>query len=168
MRFQKGQSGNPAGRPPGMRSAAALLTEELLEGEAENLARAMIEKAKTGDTAALRLCLDRIAPARRERERAATFDLAQLKTAADAASAIQAITAAVADGDLSPAAATDLFKYVEAFRRTLQVVDFEERIIRLEQRRAARDGTVPAGTNETTAGRADTDQIGTDQSGAAP
>ena len=141
MRFQKGQSGNPAGRPAGMRSRAAMITEELLEGVAEDLARAMIKKAKAGDVAALRLCLDRIAPARRERERAAEFDLAPLKSAADAAAAIEAITSAVAVGDLSPAAAADLFKYVEAFRHTLQTVEFEERIMRLEQRQGAKDRT---------------------------
>ena len=145
MRFEKGQSGNPAGRPPGMRSRAAMITEELLEGEAAELARAMIAKAKGGDVAALRICLDRIAPARREPEHAA-FDLAPLKTAADAAAAIAGITTAVADGDLSTAAAAELFKYVEAFRHTLQVVDFEERIMRLEQRPAGKDGATLGNT----------------------
>ena len=158
MRFQKGQSGNPAGRPPGMRGLAAVVTEELLEGEAESLVRAMIEKAKEGDTAALRLCLDRIAPARKERERPVTFDLGPLKTAADAARAIEAITTAVADGELSAAAAADLFKYVEAFTHVLQVVDFEERLIRLERRDAAPNS--PAQNSA--------DQVGPDQDGTAP
>jgi Family of unknown function (DUF5681) len=135
MRFQKGRSGNPGGRPPGLRNRAAIIAEELLEGEAETLVRAMIERAKEGDTAALRLCLDRIAPARKEH--AVPFDLAPLRTAADAAAAIAIITTAVARGELLPAAAADLFKYVEAFRHTLQVVDFEERLLRLEKRDAA-------------------------------
>ena len=155
MRFQKGQSGNPNGRPPGMRSAAAMVTEELLEGEAENLARAMIEKAKAGDTAALRLCLERVAPVRREREPSVEFDLPPLKTAADAAAAIEAITVAVAGGDLPPATAADLFKYVEAFRHSLQTIDFEERIVRLEQRHLANAAS-------------EADKTDADQTGVAP
>jgi hypothetical protein len=38
MQFQKGQSGNPAGRPRGSRNRASVLVHSLLEAEAENLA----------------------------------------------------------------------------------------------------------------------------------
>ena len=67
MTFIKGQSGNPAGRPPGARNKATLAMEELLDGETDKLTRMAIEKAVTGDTAALRLCMDRIMPRRRDR-----------------------------------------------------------------------------------------------------
>jgi len=63
MTFQPGQSGNPAGRPKGARGkAAALLAERMFEGEAEDIIRADIDLAKGGDAAAVRVCLDRIAP----------------------------------------------------------------------------------------------------------
>jgi Family of unknown function (DUF5681) len=39
MPFQKGQSGNPAGRPPGSRNKTAIALQELLEHDAESIAR---------------------------------------------------------------------------------------------------------------------------------
>jgi Family of unknown function (DUF5681) len=64
MQWQKGQSGNPAGRPHGSRNKATMLMQNLLEGEAEAIARKAIEMAKDGDMAAIRVCMDRLAPAR--------------------------------------------------------------------------------------------------------
>jgi uncharacterized protein DUF5681 len=64
MPFRPGQSGNPAGKPRGTRHKATRAMEVLLEGEVEQVTRKAIELAKAGDTTALRLCMDRIAPAR--------------------------------------------------------------------------------------------------------
>jgi hypothetical protein len=66
-RFRPGESGNPAGKRPGTRNRATLAAEALLDGEAETLTRKAIQLAKQGDTVALRLCLDRLVPPRRER-----------------------------------------------------------------------------------------------------
>ena len=60
--WKPGQSGNPTGRPKGARNKATLAAEALLDGEAEQITRKAIEKAKAGDMVAIRLCLDRIAP----------------------------------------------------------------------------------------------------------
>ena len=65
--FKPGQSGNPAGKPKGTRNKATLAVEALLDGEAEELTRKAIELAKTGDIPALRICLDRILPPRKDR-----------------------------------------------------------------------------------------------------
>ena len=65
--FVKGQSGCPAGKPKGARHRTTLAAEALLDGEAEVLTRKAIELALAGDSPALRLCLDRILPPRRER-----------------------------------------------------------------------------------------------------
>ncbi len=65
--FRKGQSGNPAGRRPGSRNKATETAELLLAGEVEALTRKAVELALAGDATALRLCLDRIIPARRGR-----------------------------------------------------------------------------------------------------
>ena len=65
--FQKGQSGNPKGRPKGARNKATLAMETLLNGEAATLTRKTVEMALAGDTTALRLCLDRIMPPRKDR-----------------------------------------------------------------------------------------------------
>lgn len=74
--FQKGQSGNPAGRPRGARNKATLAAEALLDGEAETITRKAVEHAKAGDPWAVRLCLERVLPARRDRP--VNFQLPQI------------------------------------------------------------------------------------------
>ena len=64
-RWRKGQSGNPCGKPRGARHKATLAAEALLDGEAAALTRKAIERALEGDGVAVRLCLERILPARR-------------------------------------------------------------------------------------------------------
>jgi hypothetical protein len=39
MPFAKGQSGNPAGRPPGAHNKSMILLQSLLEGDAEKIAK---------------------------------------------------------------------------------------------------------------------------------
>src|ERR1700676_4679872 len=56
-RFQRGRSGNPAGKPKGARHRTTLAAEELLQGEASALTRKAVELALSGDSSALRLCL---------------------------------------------------------------------------------------------------------------
>src|SRR5450755_506398 len=63
----KGTSGNPAGRPTGSRNHATLLMEAMLEGESHELTRKAIDLGKAGNTYALRLCLDRLMPAGKDR-----------------------------------------------------------------------------------------------------
>ena len=75
------QKGNP-GRPKGARNQATLAAEALLEGEAEALTRKAVELAKEGNLTALRLCLDRILPPRRERP--LDMDFPMMTTAEDA------------------------------------------------------------------------------------
>jgi hypothetical protein len=129
-RFKPGQSGNPAGRPKGLRNRATLAVEALLDGEAEGLTRKAIELGLGGDMAALRLCLDRITPPRKDRHIA--FGLPSMNEPADAAKGLSAIVAAVASGDLTPSEATELTRLVESFARVLETVDHEERLRALE------------------------------------
>jgi hypothetical protein len=131
MTFQSGQSGNPAGRPKGARGKATIMAEGMFDGEAQEVIRAAIDLAKSGDVAAIRVCLDRIAP--RKRDRPVDFEMPPLHTAADAAAALAAITAAVSEGDLTPSEAADLFKLVDGFTRTLEATVFEQRVTRLER-----------------------------------
>ena len=64
-RFEKGCSGNPAGRPKGAVNCTTMAAQELLSGEAQRLTRKAVELALEGNLGALRLCLDRILPIRR-------------------------------------------------------------------------------------------------------
>jgi hypothetical protein len=130
-KFKPGQSGNPAGRPRGSRHSVTIAVEQMLEGEAEALTRKAIDLALAGDMTALRLCLDRIAPARKDRPVA--FALPTLAQAADAAKASAAIVEAVAVGELTPSEAGDLSRIIEGFTRTLEATELEQRIERLER-----------------------------------
>jgi len=123
-------SGNPSGRPPGSRNKSKLALEALLDGEADSLTRKAIELAKAGDITAMRLCLDRIYPARKDTPVA--FDMPKLETPADAIRAMAAIVSAVASGDLTPAEANELAKLVDTFTRAIEAHELEERLRRLE------------------------------------
>jgi hypothetical protein len=60
-KFQKGKSGNPAGRPKGILDRRAALNGFLML-HAESLIEKVVTLALSGDTQALRLCLDRLIP----------------------------------------------------------------------------------------------------------
>lgn len=128
--FKPGQSGNPKGKPKGARHKVTLAAQELLDGEAECLTRKAVDLALAGDTTALRLCLERIAPPRKDAP--VSFALPEMETASDALAAINAIVQAVATGDLTPAEGASLVGLIEAFRKTAEFEDLEKRVARLE------------------------------------
>ncbi|MBM2295116.1 hypothetical protein JQX09_24435 [Sulfitobacter pseudonitzschiae] len=121
--------GNP-GKPKGSRHRATQAIEAMLEGQQEALTQAAIAKALEGDVTAMRLCLDRIAPARKDAP--VSFDLPTIETAEDAANAARAILRAIADGEITPLEAATVMGVVEHFRRTLETTDMEKRITALE------------------------------------
>ena len=123
-------AGNP-GKPKGARHKATQAALALLDGEAEALTRQAVTMALDGDTTALRLCLERIAPPRRDAP--VTFDLPHMETARDAATAASAVLEAVALGDLTPTEGAHLMGLVEAYRRTLETTEIEARMAELEQ-----------------------------------
>ena len=123
------QPGNP-GRPPGARHKATLAAEALLDGDAEKLTRKCVEAALGGDSVALRICMDRILPPRKERP--VSFKVPPLKSAADAAAAMAAITESVAAGELSLGEAETASALVERFTRALEAGEFEKRLRALE------------------------------------
>jgi hypothetical protein len=132
--FAPGHSGNPNGRPKGARNKATVLAEQLLDGEAGALLRKVIDKALEGDIAALRLCLDRVLPPRRDR--LVTFALPKIETAKDACAAAAAILAACANGELSPREAVELVGLVGAFVQMLETSQLEAGLAALEAKKA--------------------------------
>ena len=85
-----------SGRPKGARHKATQAIQALLDGEGEALTRKAIELALAGDATALRLCMDRILPALRER--AVVVELPPLTAPQDAVAASAALLAAVVCG----------------------------------------------------------------------
>jgi hypothetical protein len=132
--FQPGQSGNPAGRPTGARNKTTLAVQALLDGQHKALTQAAVTKALEGDTTALRLCLDRIAPPRKDSP--VTFDLPPIRTAADAVAASSALLAAVAGGEVTPDEAGRVMALLTAHKGLVEVGDLEARVTALEEKRA--------------------------------
>lgn len=118
------------GRKHGARNKTTLAVEALLEGEHEQLTRAAISKALEGDTTALRLCLDRIAPARKDSPVA--FELPPIKTAEDAVTASAALLGAVAAGEVTPDEAGRVMALLTAHKALVEAGDLEARIAALE------------------------------------
>jgi uncharacterized protein DUF5681 len=128
--FEKGQSGNPAGRPPGSRNRATLAVEFLLEGEAEALTRKAVELALAGDTTALRLCLERILPQRKSR--AVAFELPRIERVEDLAGAVGSVLQEVAYGRLLLDEGATLVGMMESKRRAMETIELEKRLAALE------------------------------------
>jgi hypothetical protein len=119
-----------SGKPRGTRHKATQAVLGLLEGQAQAISQKAVQMALDGDTVALRLCLERLAPPRRDAP--VQFRLPPMKTAHDAAQAAGAVLAAVADGDLTPTEGAVIMDLVDAFRRTLEVTELEARVAALE------------------------------------
>src|SRR5262249_17910960 len=130
MPFEKGESGNPAGRPRGSRNRATLLTESLLADDAEAIGRKAIAVENKGDRAAFRVCRAGWWPGRRGEPVA--FELPPLEKPADSVAAAAEIVAAVAAGDLTPSEAADLAKVVDVYVRAIATTAFDERLTKLE------------------------------------
>lgn len=130
-RFEKGKSGNPAGRPKGSRNKSMLALDAILAGEAEAITRKAIELALGGDTQALRMCMDRLNPVRKDRP--VQFDLPAIETTADLPKATSALLDAVASGDITPSEAADVGHALAAHIKAIETADLHERMRRIEE-----------------------------------
>lgn len=130
MKFKKGQSGNPAGKPRGAKDKRTAL-RALFEPHAELLVSKVVELALAGDTTALRICIDRIVPPLRSQELPAALGSLD-GTLADQG---RTILEAVSKGRLAPGDALTLMQAVSAQVHLIETTELEQRILELEQHR---------------------------------
>lgn len=123
--------GNP-GKPPGTRSRATMAAEALLDGEAEKLTRIAIDKALEGDSVALRLCLERLVPPRKDSP--VRVELPPIGSVADVVGASAAVLGAVGAGEITPDEASRVMVLLTAHKAIVETGELERRIAALEER----------------------------------
>ena len=124
--FTEGNSG----KPKGSRNKATIAIESLLEGQAEALTQTAISKALDGDSMALRLCMDRIAPL--PKDNTISFTLPHMESANDASKAAGSVLKSVSIGEITPIEGSRVMELIDSFRRTLELTVIEHRIQALE------------------------------------
>ena len=129
--FTKGTSGNPAGRAQGSRNRVTVAAEQLLDGAAEVITQKAIDLALKGDTTALRICMDRLVPPRKDRP--IIFAFSPINTAQDAHLLMSDVTAAMASGAITPSEAEGVSRVIEVYVKTLEASEYEQRIKKLER-----------------------------------
>jgi hypothetical protein len=115
MRFQPGQSGNPAGRPPGSLNKKTLAAQALLAERGEEIVTNLMDRAMEGHGTAMRLCMDRLVPTGRNRPVA--IELPVIKTPDDAELALSVVTDELAAGNLTIAEASALITLIDRMLR---------------------------------------------------
>jgi hypothetical protein len=132
------------GRPQGSRNSATIALQALLDGEGEEITRTAVTMALNGNETALRLCLERLLPAKKDRT--INFALPSIEDAAGVSAAMGSVLSAVAAGDITPAEAASLAALLETRRKALETRELAERIEALELHAAEHpqgDGTPP-------------------------
>jgi hypothetical protein len=117
------------GRPTGSRNKAKP-GQALLDEYAEPITRKCIAEAMQGDRSAMRLCMERISPARRGP--VITMALPAIKTAADVDKAAEKVTQAIRRGEITPADGGILMNILESRSRVIEKVQWESRLEKLE------------------------------------
>jgi hypothetical protein len=128
MSFQKGESGNPVGRPAGIRDKRTAM-RDLLMPHAEGLVAKVVELALAGDSTALRICIDRLIPPARARGDPVNRPPPSVSLADNGRSVIQSL----AEGNLTPEEAGEVMQALTAQARIVEMDEIEKRVAALEQ-----------------------------------
>ena len=89
-----------------------------------------ISKALEVDGLALRLCMESIAPA--PKDKSVSIRLPEMNDAMDASKAASSVLTAVSEGELTPIEGIRVMGLIDSYRRTLELTEIEERLQALE------------------------------------
>ena len=128
--FVKGTSGNPKGKPRGVRHVATQISYALMEGNLEEVLATVIERAKSGDMTACRMIVDKVLP--NTKNRSISLDLPLINYLEDVGKAQAEVLQAVSIGDITPNEGERIASIIEARRRSIETIDLEARVCRLE------------------------------------
>jgi hypothetical protein len=128
--FKPGQSGNPKGKPKGALNLTTRAAHELLDGKTQALTLKAVELAQDGNVVALRLCLERLIPPRKDRP--INLKLPQVAGVGDIPKALGAILEAVAGGEITPQEGQSVAGMLGAYCKAAELVNHEARLEALE------------------------------------
>lgn len=126
--WQKGQSGNPKGKPVGsgelqkLRASIAADVPDILAG--------LVTAAKAGDVQAARLILERVLPPVKPIEQAQELALPDGGTLTAQG---RAVLSAVSAGQLAPGQGAQLLAAIGSLARVTEIDELETRITKLEE-----------------------------------
>jgi hypothetical protein len=133
MRGKPFQPGNKygCGRPPGSRNQVASRSQTILEEHAEILMKKCLHMALEGDVMAMRLCVERLIPVRRQR--VVRFKMPSVGTMAEVDTASQAVVKGVSRGQLTPDEGKAFTGMLEGRRKIIETDQFVVRLEALEE-----------------------------------
>jgi len=125
------------GRPKGSRNKSTPAAQQLLEQYSEPIMRKCIAQALGGDVRALKLCLERVTPVRRNS--LVKVNLPAIESAKDLGAVNQKILAAVKNGKITPFEGESFVNIVEKYRRGFETIELRDRLDQLERIERKRD-----------------------------
>ena len=131
-KFKKGQSGNPAGKKIGTQNKRTQLAK-MLDPHAEGLINKTVELALSGDTQALKLCIERLIPKANNHSIQFDIGLENLECNDNLSSVGRRIITSIAEGHLSPEDGQKLFNMLDNQRRLIEHVDLVKKLEELKE-----------------------------------
>ncbi len=129
MQFTKGVSGNPAGRPRGIKDKRHVFNEAI-ESMIPEVLESVFQKAVAGDMTAAKMLLDRSLPTKRpEQERV------QISIKENTASNAREVLQSVFDGEVSPDVGASLLASITGVLKAIELEDLAKRIEALESKK---------------------------------
>lgn len=126
MPWKKGESGNPLGKRPGLTPRGKF--RQQVEKAVPEIVENVIQAARAGDMAAIKLILDRCIPALKP-----TSDVVKLALpAGDLSGQAEAVIQATATGFLAPEQAKTLIDVIAGKARIIEVGELAQRLESLE------------------------------------
>ena len=120
MKFKAGKSGNPRGKPRGTKDKRTEL-RDLLQPHQDALIAKVVELAKSGDPAALKIVFDRLMPPLRARDEPVQFEM----TGDTLTEKARSVLSAIAEGQLTPDQGIRLLEAVSTCARIRAIEESE-------------------------------------------
>ena len=119
-----------SGRPKGSVNKTTKAVLELLKGDAEAITAKAVSLALEGDSTALRLCIERICPA--QKDKPVQFELPSIENSKQASDLAGSVVQAMAVGELTPVEASGVMAVIDSYRRILETTEIEARLEAIE------------------------------------